>query len=82
VSEHAPESTRFWAEHAAGGPGNVVAAYARRNDGGETLGIFSTIALAEAWAESLDEEEYAGVVFAPYVIDVPEYGNVPKEERQ
>jgi hypothetical protein len=74
----------FYAAHAAGGPGNVVLALAQPiiADHGERIGVFSTIAKARAWADTLSEDEFAGVVFSPYVIDVPEYGNVPKGERQ
>lgn len=72
----------FYAAHAAGGPGNVVLARAQRKDGGERVGVFSTLARATAWSDGLSDEEYHGTVFVPYVVDVPEYGNVPKGERQ
>lgn len=72
----------FYAAHAAGGPGNVVVVHVVLKDGGERLGIFSTIEKARAWSESLDDDAHHGVVFVPYVVDVPEYGNVPKGERQ
>lgn len=76
------EVDEFYALHAAGGSGNVVAVHAQRKDGGERLGIFSTVERARAWSDSLSDDEYVGSVFVPYVIDVPEYGNVPKGERQ
>lgn len=82
MSEPAGDIDAFYAEHAAGGPGNVVAVHAMRRDGRERLGVFSTFEKARAWSDSLSEREYSSVVFAPYVIDVPEYGNVPKGERQ
>jgi len=85
VSEMSAETARFWADHIAGGPGNVVVALAQPLPGvehGERIGIFSTIENASAWADTLSEDEFSGVVFVPYVIDVPEYGNVPEGERQ
>ena len=73
---------QFFAEHAAGGPSHIVAAMAVKAAGGEDFAVFSTIAKARAWADTLNDDDYRGVVFVPYVVDVPEYGNVPKGKRQ
>lgn len=72
----------FYQHHAAGGATHIVVAHAMRKDGAQDIGIFSTLALARAWSDGLDDERYHGCVFAPYVIDVPEFGNVPKEAQQ
>lgn len=77
------DTEAFFAKHAAGGPSHIVLAMAMRaNDGGFRCQAFSSLALALAWSASLSEQEFTGTVFAPHVIDVPEYGNVPKGERQ
>lgn len=39
---------------------------------GDDYGIFSTLELASAWA---DTQESACVVVYPYVVDQPEYGS-------
>lgn len=69
--------------HTSGGPQNVVLAIVTC-DGRERYGIFSTLDRAHEWADTFDcdDEESSGAVFVPYVIDVPEYGNVPKGQRQ
>ena len=72
----------FYAQHAAGGPTNVVVAYAIRKDEGQDIGIFSTLQKAREWSDALSDDRYHGCVFAPYIIDVPEFGNVPKEAQQ
>lgn len=76
------DAERSFDDHVAGGPTNIIVATAICNDG-DFIGIFSTYAGAQKWADSWeDDEECKGIVFAPYVIDVPEYGNVPKAEQQ
>lgn len=72
----------FYAKHAAGGPSHVVACIAMRKDDNSEFSVFSTIANARAWADSLSDDDYHGCVFVPYVVDCPEFGNVPKEARQ
>ena len=77
------EVDEFYAEHEAGGPTHVVMAIGVcKGSDGFRNGIFSTIAKARAWANTLSDDEYEHVVFAPYIVDVPEYGNVLKRHRQ
>lgn len=74
---------RFFAEHQAGGPDNVVVATLLFDDGNDRTGIFHSIERAEKWANGFsDDPTYVGSVMAPYVIDVPDYGNVSKEHQQ
>lgn len=42
----------------------------------DKTGIFSTKKLTEKWLESQD----GTVVICPYVVDCPDFGNVPKKE--
>jgi hypothetical protein len=72
----------FYAEHTAGGPTHVVATIAVRKDGSSDFAVFSTLDKARAWSASLSEETYEHCVHSPYIVDVPEYGNVPKGQRQ
>ena len=77
------ETEAFYARHAEGGPNHVVLAMALRADGnGFRCEVFSTLPLAHAWSDALSDTEFISTVFAPHIIDVPEYGNVPKEKRQ
>lgn len=63
----------FYEKH-RGGQGAVVLACGSHKTEGCVYGIFSTIELANAWADEFDDEwEFA---FAPYLVDVPEYGYV------
>lgn len=80
AADETPE--QFFARHVAGGPTHVVAAFAERAIDGCDFAVFSSLALAQAWADGLDDADYDGVVFVPYVIDVPEFGNVPREMQQ
>jgi hypothetical protein len=73
---------RFYADHVAGGPTHIVMAIAAHKNGHDHLAVFSSLEKAEAWADSLEDDEYYGVTFAPGIIDVPEYGNVPKGAQQ
>lgn len=64
-------------KHHRGGSGAVVMAYANRIDGGvvkeEREGIFSCLETAEAWRTSLGEQWVC--VYAPYIVDDPDWGN-------
>jgi hypothetical protein len=79
------DADSFFARHAAGGPSNIVLAFASRLNGGEHIGehigVFSTIDKARAWADTLNDDECEGVVFCPFVIDAPEYGNLGKRAK-
>lgn len=82
MNEMDAETAQFWAKHAAGGPTHVVLAIAVYKEGGFRNGIFSDIEKATAWSDALDDDEYGHVVLSPYVIDVPEFGNVPQSQGQ
>lgn len=73
---------KFYAEHAAGG--GLVVVTASRKDGAldPKIGIFSALDKAQAWADGLSDRDYFPRVIAPYVVDAPEYGNVPDEDLQ
>ena len=62
----------FYQRH-RGGSGNVVVVFAYSDDDMIT-GIFSSIEKAEAWRDTIGED--FSCVFAPYVVDVPDFGNV------
>lgn len=66
-----PSSDPFWQQH-RGGSGLIVVVHAITEDE-EQCAVFSCIENAEAWAAGLDEEW--SCVFAPYVVDEPEFGN-------
>ena len=48
----------------------------------ERVDIFSTREKADAWADKFDADDGYACVFVPYVVDEPEFGNVPRRERQ
>lgn len=75
------DTEKYFEKHEAGGPTHVVVAKAVGRHGNDCEGIFSSIANAQAWADTLDDENFHGVVFVPYVIDVPEFGNIAKDTR-
>jgi hypothetical protein len=74
------ETDKFFADHVAHGSTHVVVAHVMLEDGAERHGVFSSLEKAEAWADEIDED--GDVVFVPYIIDHPEYGNIPAEELQ
>lgn len=77
------EAKNFYAEHEAGGPDNVVVATLMFDDGSERTGIFHSVEKAQQWVTEFDDEPTCiGSVFAPYVVDVPEFGNVTRENQQ
>lgn len=59
--------------------GGVVVAFHIKDDGGvDVLGIFSTLEKAHEWVdEHVDEGD---LLFSPYVVDEPEFGNIPSKE--
>ena len=73
---------RFYEKHAAGGPTHIVAALGMRKDGGVRFAVFSTLSLAKAWGATLVDDEVYGVVYSPYIVDVPEYGDLAKRDMQ
>lgn len=73
---------QFYADHVARGPNHVVLVTVILPDG--TIGrveVFSTLAKAQEWSDTLPDDTYSHCVHSPHIIDVPEYGNVPKGER-
>lgn len=69
-----PSTDPFWQTH-RGGSGPVVVVHAINEDE-ERFAIFSCIENAEAWADELDDDW--SCVFAPYVVDEPEFGNATR----
>jgi hypothetical protein len=65
----------FYDRH-RGGSGNVIVVHAYSDDD-QITGVFSSIETAQAWRDSLDEDEWT-CVFAPYVVDEPDFGNVTR----
>lgn len=58
-----------------GGNGRVVVAFLYTDGELVGTGIFSCIESAEAWVSV--QEDCDGAVFSPYVVDCPEFGNIP-----
>lgn len=80
------ETRTFFDDHAAGGPSNVVIVHFYA-DGNERVGVFSTLEAAYRWVDKVRDDERleddeSCAVFVPYIIDVPEYGNIPKNKQQ
>lgn len=63
----------FYDQH-RGGTGNIILV-SIFGDGLERVAMFSCIERAEEWADTFGDD--ARVVFSPYVIDEPDFGNVP-----
>lgn len=75
-----PAADPFWIEHSARSDG-VINVYAYNVEtGDERTGIFSTMVRAQAWVNSLDEAWTT--VSTPFILDEPDYGNIPKGEQQ
>lgn len=68
----------YYADHVANGPAYVVMAMAIGGD--NRVHVFSSLEKAETWGDSLGDD-YT-LIYSTRVIDVPEFGNVPKESRQ
>ena len=67
----------FYERH-RGGSGNVVVVFAYSEfNYDELTGIFSSIEKAHAWRDTLGDEWTC--IFAPYVVDEPDYGNVTRK---
>jgi hypothetical protein len=62
----------FYAKH-RGGSGPVVVVTAVDIWGNERQGIFSSLERAKAWRETLGSDFTC--IYAPYVVDAPEWGN-------
>lgn len=68
----------FYEQHCAM-PGGVVIAFCYDGDGeAAETGVFSTLEKASEWVSAHQIE--GSVIFSPYVIDQPEFGNVPAKE--
>lgn len=66
----------FYDQH-RGGRGSVIMVTAFPPDGDfahARVGIFSCIETAEDWAATFSDEHQ--IVFSPYVVDEPDFGNV------
>jgi hypothetical protein len=77
------DTQSFFHSHVDGGSSCVVAAYVFNISGGHVLGLFSTLEKAHTWVDTFeDDHSVTACVFSPYVIDVPEFGNVSVQQRQ
>jgi hypothetical protein len=77
------EVREAFAEHVAHGPTHVVMVHFYMGDGDDRHEVFSTLAQAEAWANDMHAQYGDGAaIFAPRIIDCPEYGNIPAEQLQ
>lgn len=63
----------YYTEHLST-PGSVLVVSVMGEPGG--MGVFSDLEMARAWA---DEQE-SPTLTVPYVINVPEFGNIPYAE--
>ena len=75
------EKDEFFARH-RGGTGNVVVAWVLKDGERDQISVFGSIEQANAWANRFNEDDGYVCVFVPFVVDEPDYGNVPKRERQ
>lgn len=67
----------FYTAH-RGGTGNIIMVTVFLHGAGlDRMAMFSSIERAEEWADRFGE--HAHVVFAPYVVDEPEFGNATKQ---
>lgn len=64
----------FFTKHCAH-PGGVVMAIVVQAGQMDQFALFSTLPKAQAWAVRFSNNEGAGVVFTPYIVDEPDYGN-------
>lgn len=77
--EDLPQDTLEFYERHCAMPGGVVIAFCYSADGDEMVsGVFSSLEKASEWVATHQDE--GSVIFSPYVIDQPEYGNVPHKE--
>ena len=60
----------------------VVIAVLLKEGEQERVDVFSTREKADAWADKFSGDDGYACVFVPYVVDEPEFGNVPRRERQ
>ena len=64
------------AKHLAASQANVLLVIVASADG-DTYGVFRSLPHAENWAASEGGEDAVAVI-GPYVLDEPEFGNVPR----
>ncbi len=69
------EDDKFFEKHLRGGGLVLVEIYW---DDGCSTAVFSSLQKAREWTKSVGD--YRSALFAPIVVDVPEYGNVPGAE--
>lgn len=75
------EVDTFFASHCAHHAGVVIVQMIDRETGEEIRSaVFSSLPKAKHWVQGRDMEHEAAV-FAPYVIDEPDYGNVPTDQQ-
>lgn len=86
-----PETLKFYADHVAQSPKNVimVTLIFMGDMNNERHAIFSDYAKAQAWIDSVErqlgsfaKEAVRGTVTVPYIIDEPDYGNIPANKQQ
>jgi DNA replication protein DnaC len=74
-----PEVTAFFAKHCAT-PGAVIIVQIIGERGEqERMGVFSSLAQAQEWADTFDADDATAALFAPYIINEPDFGNIPTE---
>lgn len=66
-----PEITEFYKKHCALYGGVIVGMAFYKDE--ERMGVFSSLKKASAWSETLGEEW--NCMFAPFIIDEPDYEN-------
>lgn len=73
----ADEVRAFYAKHCASG-GVVIVQVLDGSGGLDDMAVFSSLDNAHAWADGLwrSEHDDRRCLFIPYVIDVPEHGNL------
>lgn len=67
-------------KHLAASPANVLLVMVTQPapSFATTYGIFRVFSRAEEWANNEGDDE-ASAVFVPFVVDEPEFGNVPRK---
>lgn len=77
------EEATFWARHAQT-PGGVIVVDIYKDGEPYRTGIFTKWSQANDWVDKIDREAPdecdLRAVFVPYVLDAPEFGNIPKRE--
>lgn len=65
----------FYQKHRGGGGPVIVVTIINNETGHERHGVFGSIEAAHAWRKAINETECITAVYAPYVVDDPEWGN-------